>query len=255
MNPDIEEPYAGHVEKLQALQSKRVKPFDQSKLGEIAEVSQLFDLLGGEMELPDELEAELWMNIVGFVMKEGGAGLKINGVEWSVLDMLLAVATKTDEFPVLLLAELMMGFNHVVVVLRGRPVHAGQLYNASYDGWSKMEDLKERARHHFKFGFLLITIDELPRAVEQLQLALQCDPTSAAKDLLARLEADKGPLRAESHPTETVSPDLKTDASKPERKKFVPRDDETSIAIPVAIAVVVVASLATALWLKLRRQQ
>jgi hypothetical protein len=187
--------YTQHEDKLAMLEKRRTKPFDESVIRAVENVDGLLDVLTGDMILPDEIEGRIWLTIAGEIMEAKGAGIEIEGVKWSLLDILLAVATKTDEFPVLLLVEVMLAEDSIVVRLRGRPVHAGQLYNATYEGWSTMEDIKDRARHHFKFGYLLITINEVGRAVDQLLLAKACDPSSASDDLLRKLvEAEKGPI-------------------------------------------------------------
>jgi hypothetical protein len=184
--------YREHEEKLAVLEARRSRPFDESRLAAVADIDGLLDILTGDMILPEEVEAKIWTTLAGATMEAGGEGIDIRGTKWSLLDMLLAVATRTDEFPILLLVEVMLASDHIVVSLRGRPVHAGQLYNITYDGWSTMDDLKERARHHFKFGFLLITIEEPERAADQLLLALEVDADSSATDLLKKLLEAKG---------------------------------------------------------------
>jgi hypothetical protein len=180
--------YAAHVAKINALKAKRVKPYDEAAVRAVENLAGIVDILTtSEMEIPEEIESRMWLTLAGEIMEAQGQGVELNGEKWNLLDILLACAEASDEFPVLLLIEVMLASEEVVVLLRGRPVHAGQLYNISYDGWSEMEDLKERARHHFKFGFLLITIGEVGRAADQLLLAQDCDSTTNAKDLLQKL--------------------------------------------------------------------
>ena len=199
--------YDGFEPKLQKLREKRFQPFEQAKLQAVEDVKGLLGMLTGEMELPEEIEGRMWMTIAGEIMEAQGQGIRIDGEEWTILDVLLAVANMSDDFPVLLLVEVMLASDEHVVKMRGRPVHAGQLYNMTYQGWSKMEDTKERARHHFKFGFLLLTIGETTRAADQLHHALRCDADSGAKDLLPKLiEAEKGSVKTTAGVTITMGP-------------------------------------------------
>jgi len=197
--------YDAFEPKLAALHGKRFQPFNQAALSQVEDVKGLLGMLTGEMMLPEEIEGKMWMTIAGEIMEAQGQGIRIEGVEWTILDVLLAVANLTDEFPVLLLVEVMLASDEHVVKLRGRPVHAGQLYNMTYQGWSKMEDIQERARHHFKFGFLLLTIGEGARAADQLHHALRCNPDSGAKDLLPKLlQAEKGSVTTSAGVTITM---------------------------------------------------
>lgn len=179
--------YTAHRPKLDALHAKRTAAFDEGVIKAIDSPEALLSALTGTMKLSEEIEARMWMTVAGEIMEAEQHGIDIGGVQYSLLDIILFVAELTDEFPVLLLVEIMIASDHTVVSLRGRPVHAGQLYNITYEGWSAMEDLKERARHHFKFGFLLLTIGEGERAAEQLRCAVFADPTSNARDLITKL--------------------------------------------------------------------
>eukprot|EP00672_Neobodo_designis_P027101 CAMPEP_0174831262 /NCGR_PEP_ID=MMETSP1114-20130205/2996_1 /TAXON_ID=312471 /ORGANISM="Neobodo designis, Strain CCAP 1951/1" /LENGTH=262 /DNA_ID=CAMNT_0016065083 /DNA_START=29 /DNA_END=817 /DNA_ORIENTATION=+ len=183
--------YRGYLRKIELADKRRTKPFSEAVMNAIRSADEITDVLGGDMQLPGGVEAQLLVALVEGTRQQGGRLLDA----WALLDMVLIARYRSPGYtPAWLIGEMMLKAQTPVAFVDGKNVTVAQMFEEDYARWSTGPDPDVVAGNHFNYGNALLAESDdeaVGCAFDQFALAAKhpAHTSNAAERISKVLEA------------------------------------------------------------------